>query len=410
MKIAIVGLLHHPIAEPFAGGMESHTWWLAKKLIEKGHDVTLFASGDSDPSLGLSPCIDRAFATHPKAQTILGRQACNMSAYASVIRQICQEDFDVIHNNALHPFLLLSAADLPIPMLTVLHTPPYQELAAAVEYAAARNRSGRLIAAAVSRSLAAEWAPFISASVVYNGIDVDSWPFMSSLADSSASSSANSSASPLTCEVLPNQALWYGRIVPEKAPHIAIQAALKAGYSIQIAGPIGNVDYFEEKVVPLIQKAQVEYLGHLSHPEIKQALARASVFINTPLWAEPYGLVYAEALASGTPVATFDSGASSEILDERSGVVVLDKTVEALAEAIALAAQLSRQDCRDRAISFCHINTMISGYEQLYQRLLRRQRQQDLRRVSHADKTMKSSSARVGAVLQDSLEIMGIAT
>ncbi|MGB7486608.1 MAG: glycosyltransferase, partial [Phormidesmis sp.] len=121
MKIAIVGLLHHPIAEPFAGGMESHTWWLAKKLIERGHDVTLFASGESDATLGLQPCIERSFETNPKAKTLLGRQACNMSAYAEVIRRVCGGSFDVVHNNALHPFLLTSAADLPTPMLTVLH-------------------------------------------------------------------------------------------------------------------------------------------------------------------------------------------------------------------------------------------------------------------------------------------------
>jgi hypothetical protein len=142
MRIAIVGLLHHPIAEPFAGGMESHTWWLANRLMARGHEVTLFASGDSDPALGLSPCIERAFATHPQAQTVEGRQACNTLAYATVIRQICKGSFDIVHNNALHPFLLLNAAHLPAPMLMVLHTPPYQELADAVKYAVMRDRSG----------------------------------------------------------------------------------------------------------------------------------------------------------------------------------------------------------------------------------------------------------------------------
>ena len=101
MKIAVVGLLHHPIAEPFAGGMESHTWWLAKKLIEKGHEVTLFASGDSDPSLGLVPCIEQSFVSNPNAQTLLGRQTCNMSAYASVIRQLCQQPSNRLSNTIL---------------------------------------------------------------------------------------------------------------------------------------------------------------------------------------------------------------------------------------------------------------------------------------------------------------------
>lgn len=354
MKIAIVGLLHHPIVEPFAGGMESHTWWLAKKLIEKGHKVTLFASGDSDPNVGLSPCIARSLNVYPKARTWEGRQACNMNAYASVIKQVRNGSFDIVHNNALHPLLLLSAADLPVPMLTVLHTPIYKELAAAIQYADARNESGNLGVVAVSNSLAEAWCPLTSADVVYNGIDVDSWPW--------------------TTESKPGCALWYGRFVPEKAPHLAIQAALQAGYSINIAGPIGNQDYFEETVLPLIDNNRVFYLGHLSQAAVQRALSQASVFVNTPVWDEPYGMVYAEALASGTPIATFDRGAAAEIVTERCGVVVKENTVEALAEAIAIAAQKSRADCRKRAVSFCNIDSMIAGYERLYIKLIARQK------------------------------------
>ena len=373
MKIAIIGLLHHPIVEPFAGGMESHTWWLARKLIERGHDVTLFASGDSDPSLGLSPCIESAFVNNPNAQTLLGRQACNMSAYASVIRQLCQQSFDVVHNNALHPFLLLSAADLPMPMLTVLHTPVYKELADAVRYASARNTLGRLLTVSVSNSLAKEWEPLIHSDVVYNGIDVESWP----------------SSAKLLTKKREKQALWYGRFVPEKAPHLAIRAALKAGYSIEIAGPIGNRKYFDDEISPLIspllddtqiEEATVTYLGHLTHAQIKQALLRASVFVNTPMWEEPYGFVYAEALASGTPVATFRSGAAEEILTPRCGVMVTEKTTEALAGAVSAAAKLSQEDCRQRATSFCHIDLMIESYEQRYRRLVVNQRRLDQRK------------------------------
>ncbi len=367
MKIAIVGLLHHPIAEPFAGGMESHTWWLAKKLIERGHDVTLFASGESDATLGLQPCIECSFETNSRAKTLLGRQACNMSAYAEVIRQVCVGSFDVVHNNALHPFLLTSAADLPTPMLTVLHTPIYKELAAAVQYAAARNTLGRLVAVCVSESLAAEWSALIPIGVVRNGIDVESWPFSPESSSDSSSSDSSSGFSSL------GKALWYGRIVPEKAPHLAIQAAIEAGYQIEIAGPISDRIYFENNVQPLINNLtnsqQVRYLGHLPQSEIKQALAKAKVFINTSVWEEPYGLVYAEALASGTPVATFDSGAAKEILTDRCGVIAEERTVKALAKAVAAAAKLSPVDCRARAVSFCHIDTMIDAYEQLYRQL-----------------------------------------
>lgn len=357
MKIAVVGLMRHPIAEPFAGGIESHTWWLAKKLIERGHDVTLFASGDSDQTLGLSACTESSLKTHPQAQTSAGEKACHMSAYASAIKQICHGQFDVVHNNALHPLLLLSAADLPVPMLMILHALVYPELAAAIQYAAARNASGNLAVAAVSGSLAAQWEPLIKSETVYNGIDVDSWTFES--------------------KPVPNLAMWYGRFVPEKGPHLAIQAALKAGYCIQIAGPIGDRTYFEENLLPLIDQKRVIYLGHLSHSEVKLALKQASVFVNAPMWEEPYGIVYAEALASGTPVATFNRGAAGEILNERCGVLVKERTVEALAKGVAQAAKLSRYDCRERAESFCHVDSMVDGYERLYRKLIARQRQNE---------------------------------
>ncbi len=397
MKIAIVGLLHHPIAEPFAGGMESHTWWLAKKLIERGHQVTLFASGESDATLGLEPCIDLSFKTNPKAKTLLGRQTCNMSAYAEVIRRVCEGAFDVVHNNALHPFLLTSAADLPTPMLTVLHTPVYKELAAAVQYAVARNTLGRLAAVCVSKSLAAEWSAFIPSQVVHNGIDVERW------APPSALAATLPAALPL------GEALWYGRIVPEKAPHLAIRAALKAGYQIEIAGPISDRTYFENSIQPLVDSQSVRYLGHLTQREIKQALFRAKVFLHTAVWEEPYGLVYAEALASGTPVATFSSGASKEILTDECGVIAKERTVEALAVAITAAACLSPADCRARAMSFCHIDSMIDAYERLYRQLASRQQTLNQKKpLGHTAAAAVVAKGQQGLAQMQSL--VGIAT
>ncbi len=388
MKIAVVGLMRHPIAEPFAGGMESHTWWLTKKLIERGHDVTLFASGDSDARLNLNAPTESSLATHPKAQTLLGEQACNMSAYASTIRQICHDQFDVVHNNALHPLLLLSAADLPVPMMMVLHAPVYPELAAAMQYATARNASGNLAVAAVSKSVASAWQSIVESDVVYNGVDIGSWSFSSA--------------------PTPNLALWYGRFVPEKAPHLAIRAALKAGYSMQVAGPISDRDYFEEQVQPLLSHERVEYLGHLSHSQMKQVLARASVFVNTPVWDEPYGIVYAEALASGTPVAAFNRGAASEILDESCGAIAPAQTIEALSEAVLKAAQLSRYACRARAESFCNIDSMVDSYERMYQQLIDRQ-QQNSAGPKAVLKDLKVSVARE-LIAKESVEPVEIAS
>ena len=350
MKIAIVGLLHNPIAQPFAGGMESHTWWLARKLIDRGHEVALFASGDSDRSLGLVPCCCSALDLHPPGQTLAQHYSTSMSAYMDVVYQLEKSDFDIIHNNALYPALLVSTAKLTAPMLSVIHSLPYDALVTAVQQAIRQDSKRKLALVAVSQSLSAEWKSILPLDVVYNGIDVTSWPF--------------------TSETPVQQALWYGRIVPEKAPHLAVLAALKAGYNINVAGPIGDDKYFNNKVNPLLERDRVRYLGHLSHQEIQRALSKSSVLVNTPCWQEPYGIVYAEALASGTPVAAFDRGAAGEILTEHCGVLVKNESIEQLALAIQTAERLSRKECRQRAESFCNIDNMVDSYEQIYRQLL----------------------------------------
>lgn len=372
MKIAIVGLLHHPIAEPFAGGMESHTWWLAKTLIDRGHDVTLFASGDSDPGLGLSPCIEKSFATNPATQTVEHRRIFNTIAYTQVMQKLCQGGFDVVHNNALHPFLLLNAADLPIPMLMVLHVPPYKELAAAVRYAVARNTQDQLKVVSVSNSLADNWRSLVPSTVIHNGIDTSSWTIPGNRPEKTA--------------------LWYGRFVPEKAPHLAIKAALIAGFRLLLAGPIGNQEYFQTEIEPLLNRPEINYLGHLPQAAIKRAFSQAQVMLHTPLWEEPFGLVYTESLASGTPVATFDSGAASEILTAECGAIATEKTPQALAAAIRKAAQLSSQACRQRAKTRFSVDVMVEGYERIYRQLANNQRAKTQKRLARMPAAMTTQA------------------
>ena len=352
MRIAIVALIRNPIAEPFAGGMESYTWWLAKRLIDRGHQVTLLASGDSDARLGLVPICERSLS-NCSTNSFADEQLYSMSAYASAVDYICAERFDVVHNNALHLLPLLSIADIPVSMVMTVHAPLYDELAAALQYVSARAIDNRLMVTAVFHSIAREWNSVIKTTVVHNGIDVDSWPCGE--------------------DPTPNLAVCYGRLVLEKGIHLAIRAALRAGYQVQVAGPVSDQDYFREQLLPLFAHKDVDYLGHLSHKEIKDWLPNASVFVNAPTWEEPYGMVYAEALASGTPIAAFNRGAVAEIVDETSGVLAAEDSVEALAGATQSARELSRLACRRRAETFCHLDVMVAKYEQLYRCLIKQQ-------------------------------------
>ena len=342
MRIALVAHLKYPIVEPFAGGLEMHTHLLARHLIARGHDVTLFAAEGSDPALNLWPaCPPTGTPTTPREaeEVALAEHA----AYARILDAVAQGGFDLIHNNALHYLPLDQAARLPAPMVTSLHTPPFPELADAV---AARTRPD-LRFVAVSHVTAAMWREVVAVdAVIPNGIELDLFR-------------------PRLDPAATGHAIWFGRLVPEKGPHLAIAAARQAGMPLRLAGPRSDAAYWESHIAPALGEG-VSYLGHLGHAALAAEVAQAAVAVITPRWEEPYGLVVAEALACGTPVAGFARGALPEIVDRWTGRLAPADDVAALAEALPAAAALSRAACRARAEARCDAQAMVDGYAALY--------------------------------------------
>ncbi len=165
--------------------------------------------------------------------------------------------------------------------------------------------------------------------------------------------------------------VWYGRIVPEKGLHLAIDAASQIGLPLRIAGPILDEAYFRNEIAPLLGPSAC-HVGHLAHRELARLIGGARAFLCTPLWDEPYGLVVAEALACGVPVAAFARGAIPEILDASCGVLAEPDDVASLAKAGLAALTLDRHACRDRAERVCDADHMIDAYEAHYQRQIDR--------------------------------------
>ena len=159
-------------------------------------------------------------------------------------------------------------------------------------------------------------------------------------------------------------AIWFGRIVPEKGTHLAIQAALAAGIPLDLAGPVYDRAYFQSEVQPHLGDG-IRYLGHLDHAQLRRAVGNARAALVTPRWDEPYGLVAAEALASGTPVAAFNRGALPEILTEDCGQLAEPDDAAALADALKVACRLDRGAARQRAETFCSHERMVDEYEAL---------------------------------------------
>jgi glycosyltransferase involved in cell wall biosynthesis len=235
-----------------------------------------------------------------------------------------------------------------MPVVTTLHTPPTPWLESAIHAPASCDVSF----AAVSRFTAATWTqvvPDIDVRVVMNGVDLDRWrPGPGG-----------------------DSAVWFGRIVPEKAPHLAAHAARMAGLPLRLAGPIMDRGYFQQQIQPLLGDG-LSYVGHLTSDRLVDLVGASTVSVVTPDWDEPYGLVVAESLACGTPVAAIARGAIPELLDLGSGRLAPAGDVTALAAAIRSASALDRVTVRRRAVEHCSVDVMLTSYETLYGQLTNR--------------------------------------
>ncbi len=280
LRICLIASSRFPIREPFAGGLEAHTHALATQLTSRGHAVSLFAAPGSDPGLGTTELPVEIFRPgHAERADTAVTPASWMSehhAYLGLMLELAEtgrDRFDVIQNNSLHHLPVAMASAVDVPMVTTLHTPPVPWLESAVRYAPPSSAF-----VAVSRFTARAWSHAVTCTTIPNGIDVGRWR-------------PGEGGGP---------AIWSGRLVPEKAPHLAIDAARLAGMPLVLAGPCPDRAYFETLIRPRLG-GPIRYLGHLSHVELREQVAGARVAVVTPVWDEPYGLVAAEALACGTP-------------------------------------------------------------------------------------------------------------
>lgn len=348
LRICLLANSRFPIAEPFTGGLESMTWHLARELMRRGHEVAVFAAPGSDPALGVVELEVEVLLEHSGRHDVDAPPFVGVAehhAYLSVMLELSGrvgQAYDVLHNNSLHYLPVAMARSLPMPLLTTLHTPPVWWLESAV-----RLDRGASHFAAVSRFTARSWSAIAESECVPNGIDVGVWPL-----------GPGGTA-----------AVWSGRLVAEKAPHHAVRAARLAGIPIVLAGPVLDVDYFRAEVEPLLG-SDAAYAGHLPQADLAALVGASAVAVVTPAWDEPYGLVAAEALSCGTPVAAYDRGGLPEVLTHGTGRLAVPGDVEALARAIGEAATLDRSQCREHAVACLSLERMVDTYEDIYRQMV----------------------------------------
>ncbi|MEM7488960.1 MAG: glycosyltransferase [Pseudomonadota bacterium] len=344
MRIAVLSHVRHPVAQPFMGGMEAHSWHLVRALRARGHDVTLFASGDSDhdPVPILDTHYDRDFPWHDHH----GTEALNRhvdAGFARTMRHLLDGGFDVVHNNSLHRYPPRLARQHGLPMVTSLHVPPFDALHRAVQESPAPWSRFTVTSAVQVESWWAD-APPPEAHVVHNGIDADAFPFVAE-GDGTA--------------------VWAGRITPTKGTHLAVTAAQFANMPLTIYGTVERQDYFDRMIAPYLGD-RIRYGGHLTGDDLAARIGRATVFLFTPLWDEPFGLAAVEAMSCGVPVAAIENGAVREVVGEEAGRFAPPNDPAALGLAARKAMGIDRRIPRARVKAMFTIDRMVDAYEALY--------------------------------------------
>jgi glycosyltransferase involved in cell wall biosynthesis len=343
LDIGIIASSEAKTDEPFAGGMESHTVTLAEGLRRRGHRVRIHAAGDIGPpgsaGRGFTPSnAARSDVSMPEAGFMARHHA-----YLGLMLAIDGCGHDVVHNNSYHYLPVAMGPAARTPIVTTLHTPPTPWLESAIGCGTGHERLHWI---SVSATNTENWAHApIDPVTIHNGVDLEHWKFAG--------------------RGVPGTAVWSGRIVPEKGVHLAIEAAREAGYRLNIAGPISDRGYFERQVRPELGSRDVRYLGHLDTSALVEAVGAAEVCLVTPCWEEPFGLVAAEALATGTPVAAIARGALSEVVGP-CGRVAPPGDPEALARCVREAAAIPSEACRERAELYFNAERMIDRYLDVY--------------------------------------------
>jgi glycosyltransferase involved in cell wall biosynthesis len=341
VRIAQVSPLYESVPPRLYGGTERVVSYLTEELVRMGHDVTLFASGDSRTGARLIATCPRALRLarvhDPHVQHILQLES-------AVSRQ---DEFDIIHFHTDYFHFPLSRHALHTPQVTTLHGrldipdlfPLYREF---------RDMPVVSISDAQRKPLRfANWQ-----ATVYHGLPVHRFALRQRPRESEP------------------YLVFVGRISPEKRVDDAIRIARTVGLELRIAAKVDAADeeYFNEVIRPLLREPGICFLGEQDEARKCELMAGALVFLFPIDWPEPFGLVMIESMACGTPVVARRRGSAPEVIDEgRTGVLFED--LRDAPRAVERAASLSRADCRRWFEVRFSAGRMAEDYLRVYQRL-----------------------------------------
>ncbi|HWO99962.1 MAG TPA: glycosyltransferase family 4 protein [Methylococcus sp.] len=338
MKIAQIAPLFESVPPRTYGGTERVVHYLTEELVRQGHQVTLFASGDSQTSAELWPTIPEALRLAGEHRSLL---AWHMLQLDTVARTAA--DFDILHfHTDFWHFLLWRHMDQP--QLTTLH--------GRLDFPGLQPIFDRFQDMAVVSISHHQRAPLPRArwvGTVYNGLPENQYRFRAQPGD---------------------YLVFLGRFSPEKGPETAIEIAIRAGIPLKMAARVQWFDrqYFEQRIKPKLQHPGIEYLGEVDERGKNELLGGALALLFPIDWPEPFGLVMIEAMACGTPVIAYPRGAVPEVMQDGVTGYIVD-SVEAAVGALDRIEAIDRAACRRHFEQHFSARRMAERYVQIYRRL-----------------------------------------
>src|SRR5215475_5420738 len=339
MKIAQVAPLYESVPPKLYGGTERVVSYLTEELVRQGHQVTLFASGDS---------VTQARLVQACARSLRLDQECvdQLAHHIVLLEQVFQQAsaFDLVHFHLDYLHFPLSVRQ-PIPTVTTLHgrldlpdlVPLYQMFP-----------SMPVVSISDAQRAPLPWVNWLG--TVYHGLPKDLYTFR---------------------EIPGTYLAFLGRISPEKGVEQAIAIAQQAGMPLKIAAKVDRADraYFQKVVRPLLKSPLVEYVGEVGGDNKDAFLGEAYALLFPIDWPEPFGLVMIEAMACGTPVIAYSGGSVAEVMDDGvTGFVVKD--IDEAVQAVERVPALSRARCRQVFEERFSASRMARDYLRLYKKLL----------------------------------------
>ncbi len=338
MKIAQIAPIVERVPPKTYGGTERVVHALTEELVARGHEVTLFASGDSISSAKIESVYPRSLR-EAKLPDLYGANPWTLLNIGLAYE--LQDEFDIIHDHMM-PLSLPAANIANVPVVGTMHgafTASNRRLFQSL-------RSPNIVSISQAQVFS---APNINhAATIYNGLPMEHYPFS---------------------DTHEGYLLYVGRLSLEKGVHHAIEAAEQLDMPLILAAKLDPIDqaYFKAYVEPRLSN-RVQWVGEVNEEERNKLMSKAKCFLHPVTWREPFGLTLIEAAATGCPVVAFNRGSIPEIIKTGvTGYVVED--IESMIDAVEGIDTISRAACREHALSNFSAKRMADNYEELYKKL-----------------------------------------